>query len=58
MELLVDDRLQRAELESNGLAEHLFERLRVPVRSPELQFGVAGCPESRDEVIRARIEIE
>jgi len=40
MLLLVNEGLQRADLEPYGLAEHLFERLGVTARRPELEFRI------------------
>src|SRR6185503_6378666 len=57
MPLLLDRGLQRAELESNGLAEHLLQRLRMPVGGPELQFRVASRAHSRHVVIGTRVEV-
>jgi len=45
-------------LESNGLAEQLFERAHVPVRGPELELGVAVGTETCEVVVAARIEVQ
>ena len=46
------------DLETNGPAEHLFERAHVPVRGPELELGVAVGAEPCEVVVAARVEID
>jgi len=45
------------ELEADRATEHLRERLDMPVRRPELQFGVTGRLESQQVVLSAVVHL-
>jgi hypothetical protein len=46
------------DFESDRLAEHLFERTDVPVRSPQLELGVAAGAEASQVVVAPRIDVD
>ena len=46
------------ELESNRFPEHLFERLHVPVRRPQLELGIPRGAQSRKVGLGLRIQVD
>jgi hypothetical protein len=47
-----------AHFEPDGFAQQCLERGQVAVRSPDLQFGIAGRSEQQQEILAAIAQLE